>query len=283
MARKCRLCKGDNLTLDETGVDRYSVPFEYFRCTRCSLIQTFSNAAQCSHYEVVEVYRDRWEFSKVALRLKRSEEHSNVLEVGCGEGHFAEKLHDSACSYVGIDFNEMALVKARTKLGRGDFFCIDLVAYLKNREISFDAFCMFHVIEHLEKPLEILENVRLALGKNGLICLSVPSDKRLSLRLRNRESWDYPPHHLTRWSSCSLEYLASVLNCEILENRVEPLSWGEFKEIAQPYKFTNRLGHGGLRKLLKLMLLPYTFSEYIYARLTSSGQARLIVLQKTVE
>jgi SAM-dependent methyltransferase len=60
------------------------------------------------------------------------------------------------------------------------------------------------VLEHLEQPRELAKKVYKLLAPGGYFIMSVPNRDRISVKLRRRDEWDYPPNHLTRWSKETL-------------------------------------------------------------------------------
>jgi len=68
--------------------------------------------------------------------------------------------------------------------------------FSKNKEEKFDIITFFEVLEHIDNPLKFIQNLRGLLKPGGKIVLSTPSRNRI---LANLASWDFPPHHLSRW------------------------------------------------------------------------------------
>ena len=124
-----------------------------------------------------------------------------VLEIGCGNGYLEEYLY---------------------KNGKGDYFALEPIEseykktlanleeininpdILKNRfhcgilspslfpQVQFDFIYSYHVFEHLENPLEMIEFAKERLSKNGKLIITCP----------NVEGF-IPQHHLAVWR-CSI-------------------------------------------------------------------------------
>lgn len=89
-----------------------------------------------------------------------------ITELGCGPGQFARMLHDEAYQkYVGYDFSDMAIAKAKSLVPEFNFFCQDITQnYLVGH-----FFVALEVFEHT-RDYKIIENM--GLGKT--IVFSVP-------------------------------------------------------------------------------------------------------------
>jgi len=96
---------------------------------------------------------------------------SRVLEVGCGDGHFAAALSRHA-SVKAIDADESMVAEARS---RGvDAERATLSQLVSKRRDPFDAVACLHVLEHVTCPLEMLRDMKSVVGKRGKIWLEVP-------------------------------------------------------------------------------------------------------------
>ena len=78
----------------------------------------------------------------------------------------------------------------------------DTLEELVLRKEQFDAITMFEVIEHLEEFSSVIDMSLSLLRPGGIIIISAPNSKMCW-----RPKLDYPPHHLSRFSSQSLHCL----------------------------------------------------------------------------
>jgi SAM-dependent methyltransferase len=166
-----------------------------------------------------EYYGWRWEFD-CFLRdldaLRRTRGPLRILEIGCGEGIVLDKLslNHEVC---GIEVNIEA---ARIGISKGlNIKCLSLED--SNGcfgESHFDVIAFFQVLEHTEDPSAFLRIVKSLLRQDGHLFFSIPNPRRVQL-LIHREQWDYPPHHLIRFTRAGVVTLLrqagfSVLGCE---------------------------------------------------------------------
>jgi SAM-dependent methyltransferase len=158
-------------------------------------------AADAAFYASHEEYDDKWEFRIVSDRLRSQASRLRILDIGCGDGRFIESLQPMH-EVRGVDFNEIAVGKARSKSLQA--FALSLEGYCSRFPgVRHDVITLFHVLEHVAAPSLFIESLKSMLAEGGLLGISVPNPHRWTLSFA-RETWDYPPHHLTRWEGDSL-------------------------------------------------------------------------------
>lgn len=162
--------------------------------------------------------KDKWEYDQ-ALQLLARHEVGKVVELGCGAGFFLEKVRDLGVQAVGLDINPTALAECRRKgltvQGGG---VSDLVE-------EFDAFVSFQVLEHLDNPRQLFDQVcRVLLRPGGLVVLAVPNPDGYLAQIETN-LLDLPPHHNSSWSRAAFERLAISYGLEMIDYRQEPLRY----------------------------------------------------------
>lgn len=105
-----------------------------------------------------------------------------VLEIGCGEGVGVSVLAEKAASVVAVDYSDDALEFAREKYGaRSIEFKKMKVPPIDFPDASIEAVVCFQMIEHLEKPEELVSEIKRVLRGDGLALLAtVNKDETLS-------------------------------------------------------------------------------------------------------
>jgi len=212
------------------GLDPYPVEMDSTlkkcQCAECKLIyfspECFGDAEfysklsrEPSYYE-----KNKWEFD-VALKLISEVQPTSLLEVGCGAGCFLEKVVGAVEHVEGIDINERAVEICRSKGLHAT------TAGLDRLQKKFDMVLLFEVLEHLEKPSEIIESLLNALKPNGVLVLAVPNPdgylKEIDLNLL-----DMPPHHNSSWPKDTFDYIASKFNLKEVAYAQEPLRYPHY-------------------------------------------------------
>lgn len=137
-------------------------------------------------------------YSKVFAKGKKG----LLLDVGCGNGAFAEFAAGVGYQVIGIDVDVTSIEIARSrKLPGAAFHCCTLDEF--NQSYSYtkkiDIVTMFEVFEHLERPVPILNAVGSLLCDGGLFIGSLPNIERLFMWQFNMD-YELPPYHLTYWT-----------------------------------------------------------------------------------
>ena len=92
----------------------------------------------------------------------------DVLDFGCGEGIFLERIGSKAKSIIGVEVEERCVSGLNDKGIR----CVKSLPDIDNE--SLDSIFMFHVLEHLPEPIEMLPALRDKLRPGGSLIVEVP-------------------------------------------------------------------------------------------------------------
>lgn len=132
------------------------------------------------HYQ--EDFNGGARYIKIAEQLAKLPAGSRVLEVGCGAGHILATLakHLPQHSYVGVEFSDAAV--ACVNNGASERDRKNIVAYVADGTLplasqfgnDFDAVIISEVLEHVERPWEVLENTEACVKKGGRVLITVP-------------------------------------------------------------------------------------------------------------
>jgi len=150
-----------------------------------------------------------------------------ILDFGCGEGIFLQKMKGLASQVIGIELQETFL----SNLAANGIHAHNTLGEISDE--SLDVIFLFHVFEHLPKPLETLEELRKKLRKGGLLILEVPHANDFLLSFLKIDSFK----KFTLWS----QHL--VLHTK--ESIKAMLDWGKFNDIkvegVQRYPLSNHI------------------------------------------
>jgi 2-polyprenyl-3-methyl-5-hydroxy-6-metoxy-1,4-benzoquinol methylase len=127
--------------------------------------------------------REAFLLEQVAVARGRVDRPLRVLDIGCGEGHFAEVLVRDGAEVVAIDVAEEPLRRARARHPALDVRLVEPEAPLPLEDASFDVVWAGETIEHVADTSQWLSEVRRVLRSGGLVLLSTPDHGPLS-RLR---------------------------------------------------------------------------------------------------
>ena len=112
-------------------------------------------------------------FSVVVGYCHHFKEAGTILEIGCGEGVFQERLCPSKYSrYVGVDIAPEAIRRASCKQDEKTFFvCEDASIYSPDER--FDVIVFNECLEYFDDPLSIVRRYERFLEKNGVYIISM--------------------------------------------------------------------------------------------------------------
>ncbi|MBL8991889.1 MAG: class I SAM-dependent methyltransferase, partial [Spirochaetia bacterium] len=118
-----------------------------------------------------------------------------VLDVGCGAGQLAGGLGRKGFSSAGVDTSKAAIAAAKKRFPGVDFR-VGRIGASVFPPASFDAVTLFHVLEHIPKPLPFLRAIHKVLKPEGVFLLRVPNIASFEARLAGKKwfHFDYPWH-----------------------------------------------------------------------------------------
>ena len=124
-----------------------------------------------------------------------------------------------------------------------------------------DVITLFEVLEHLPDPAGFLKKIRERF-QSSIFILSVPSPRRWTKGGKHRDVADYPPNHLTRWNTESLQRVLSRAGYSKIEVSYPKPSTLETASVSlaglirswrgqMPDKLSEAIGSSPLRPLKK--------------------------------
>jgi 2-polyprenyl-3-methyl-5-hydroxy-6-metoxy-1,4-benzoquinol methylase len=216
----CPACSSADITQKEDLGD-YHVIF----CNECELF--FSDPMRPGdekYYKSHIVYEDANAASAIQQKesvnkrinrriLKKFPKGTLSLDIGCGYGAFVSLAQDYGLDAYGIDFNS-----EQVQVGSNVYKLQERLKVCSVNEVNtafkintkFDLITMFEVIEHVDNPRRLLEDVYALLKPDGTLIISCPNESRWMPA--GRIFVDYPPHHLTRWSPAAIKNLLAALH-----------------------------------------------------------------------
>ncbi len=198
--QKCYLCHQKNIE-EYFPYTRDNKNIKVLKCKNCNLVflSTFKHI-QNEFYENSGMHKGTIELqnwikntSEDDLRrfnqFKDNIKDKKILDFGCGNGGFLLKAKKIAQSVSGLELDQ----------GLNNYFKeqnLKVYSSLEQIKDKFDVITMFHVLEHIAKPIELLTSLKKLLNKNGKIIVEVPNanDALISI-YENRAFQDF-----TYWS-----------------------------------------------------------------------------------
>jgi SAM-dependent methyltransferase len=159
----------------------------------------------------------KWEYEAAAQLLPYK---SKFLDIGCGAGAFIAGMKERGIHGEGLETNSEALLGASQ---RGVQVIDESLESFCQREITYDAVCLFQVLEHVYHVRPFLEKCLGLLRPGGTLVIAVPNNNPYLHKYDDYEFLNLPPHHLGLWDEASLLQLGEILNLQVVALRTEPL------------------------------------------------------------
>lgn len=159
-------------------------------------------------------------FNKLAILsfFRKKETKISILDVGCGSGYFLSTLPADRFNCYGVEINRRGRELARN---RG----IKIIGSQLNKvrlDHKFDVVTMWHVLEHIEKPRELMNDINHLLSSNGILVFQTPNTDSLGFKL-GKADWFHldSPRHLVLYNKKSAEVLCRQTGFEIMKIKNE--------------------------------------------------------------
>jgi len=137
-----------------------------------------------------------------------------LLDFGCGTGAFLQKMHCQGWQVTGIDFSPAVCAGIQAKL-----HLRSLPGTLPHPELSpesFDAVTMWHSLEHVHQPREVLGHAWRLLSPGGKLVVGVPNVQGAPRRWFGRAWYHWSlPYHLTHFAPRTLTEMVGQAGFQI--------------------------------------------------------------------
>ncbi|MGO9761769.1 MAG: class I SAM-dependent methyltransferase [Solirubrobacteraceae bacterium] len=192
------------------------VHYRIVTCNRCGLVRSDPVASEellarlyaSSSFDYgSEIESLQATYGRALGRLEaRSQRRSALLEIGCGNGFFLQQARRRGWLEVrGVEPSADAVAKAPSEVRaaivqdmmRGGLFAAE----------SFDAVCLFQVLDHITNPVELLEQCRAVLRPGGQILALNHNVRAWSARILGERSPIIDIEHTYLYSPATMRRL----------------------------------------------------------------------------
>jgi len=197
--------------------------FNIIKCTKCQNFFTDPVPSSLSNY-----YQDRYrKYNVIVLTVLRflykfrvkswvksfKENNYYAMEIGCGDGFMLSILKNMGWKVLGVERDEKSVIHARNMFG------IDVISEPISETIyenKFDMIILFQVLEHVDRPVELLNKCKKMLRTNGKIIISFPNFESWQAKL-TKHNWLHldVPRHLNHFTKDSMNFYLDKLNLSI--------------------------------------------------------------------
>jgi len=189
-----------------------------------------------------------------------------MLDIGCGTGEFLNTFKDAKWETLGVEPNADVRKMAKEKYGLD----VREESELKNLPgAGFDVITMWHVLEHVPRLNDRIEDLKRLIKPNGLIVIAVPNCTSLDAKIY-KENWAAydVPRHLYHFSPKDIETVFK--NHDLKVFNVLPMIFDSFyvSMLSEKYRTgksnTIRAVWNGFRSNFSALKTGKTYSSQIY-------------------
>jgi SAM-dependent methyltransferase len=254
-ALACPLCEGAQSDRIFESTNGYAI----VRCRECALVFTDARTAP----PPAQLYPHFDQSDGVALQSMRSslsiflrqrahvvrklKKSGRLLDYGCGNGSFAHWMSTTGFEVVGLEPFSLGSPRISERLT----LLREPLESAASRLGKFDVITLWHVLEHVPQPVELLKRLRALLADGGVIVVSVPNFDSLQSKLF-KGGWFHldPPRHLIHFEKDSL---------------VDALGRAELEPVSESPFLPEYGGSGWVQSVLN-QVLPHTNYLYEYVK-----------------
>ncbi len=190
----------------------------------------------------------------------------NILDIGCGTGEFLNTCKQAKWNTIGIEPSTDARKMAVESFG------LDVreeAEINKFESESFDVITMWHVLEHVPKLNERIEDLKRLIKPNGIIIIAVPNCNSLDAQIY-KENWAAydVPRHLYHFTPKDIESVFKKHDLKLF--RVLPMVFDSFyvSMLSEKIKTGNtnfiKAIWNGFRSNMAAIKSGKTYSSQIY-------------------
>ena len=149
-----------------------------------------------------------------------------LLEIGCGNGAFLERIRHIVPVVMGSEYNTAA---AQECAQRGlDVVTEDITKISR----AFDVICHFEVLEHVFDTKKLMHDTLRLLEHGGRLIIGTPDPDGI-LSVNGNGCLNLPPHHQFDFSQQTFEYLANMYSLKIVDYQKTELTYRHYAGYVQ--------------------------------------------------
>jgi len=155
---------------------------------------------------------------------------ARVLDVGCADGQFLALAASAGHTVTGVDFSPEDIEASRRQGFEAYVADLSKDNALVAGNRRFDVITLFQVIEHLEAPDLVFEQLGRLAAPGASLMIGCPSSRRYTRAFQHPEMvgasdfWDCPPQHSLRWTPAALDAFAARHGWSVRHVAFEPVA-----------------------------------------------------------
>lgn len=228
---KCTLCGCEETQYIDTKIRNMEENSEckMYKCSRCEthFMYPLPKSEELEKYydgkfreEVhTETYYEDKILTKVfnrfsveaKTRVERIEKDLNntdeILEIGCSVGYFLSAISDKVSNVCGTEWDSKARGYIERVINNPH---IKVAKEPEDFDKKFDKIFLFHVLEHIEEPIDFLVRLKNLLKDNGKIYIEVPNVDDILVKTYDCKAFEnfyYKKAHIFNFNENGLKYI----------------------------------------------------------------------------
>ena len=225
---KCPLCKSNAIKKRFTCIDKFATgeEFDIYECDNCGLAftQNIPDEKEIGRYYESQSYISHSNTNKgfvntvyhlVRMIMLRNKarlverltilKNGNILDYGAGTGYFARTMANRGWNVIAIEKSDKARELALKEFGF-KMQDTDALADIKDKEL--DVVTMWHVMEHIQDPDKMWNELHRILDDTGIAIIAVPNSISYDAQRYKehwaaydvpRHLWHFTPSSIMRW------------------------------------------------------------------------------------
>ena len=156
--------------------------------------------------------------------MRRYKGTGSLLDIGCASGHFLARARESGYVVQGLETSEWAVQEGRKRLGLDiEHGTVETAGFEK---ASFDLVTMWHVVEHLDDPIQSLSTVLGWLKQEGILVIECPNIGSFDAAKYGPKwsGWSMP-YHLWHFAPRSLSAVLDRAGFDVMRIQTTPSQW----------------------------------------------------------
>lgn len=149
----------------------------------------------------------------VGLHLKDAKSY---IDIGCGSGERVTFAKDEGCQKAnGVDKFDFAKNKSKQEVG---IINSEIINYKPTKK--FQVASLFHVMEHIENPAEMLNHIRAhIIAKDGVIIVQVPNYGAIERKVFKKRWFSFDvPRHVWQFNERSMKRLLNDTGYDVIRS-----------------------------------------------------------------
>jgi ubiquinone/menaquinone biosynthesis C-methylase UbiE len=255
--KACPLCFSEKIDRQFICTDHFvsKKEFPIFKCSDCNFLFTqdypdeteiaryYESENYISHSDTSEGFSNKLYRAARSLMLTKKKglirkytrlDSGNILDIGCGTGHFLNTMKKAGWVSKGIEINEKARNFAISNFGLEVSTSDSISAIAEN---SFDCITLWHVLEHFHDPFSYLTEIYRILKPGAICIIALPNSNSFDANHYKRywAAWDVPRHlwHFNPVTFCLFSEKSGLI---LQELRILPLDVFYISQMSERYK-----------------------------------------------